>query len=538
MSAKQLSWKDVISAERYVHETEGRKTSKKQSALTPPADSGADDKNPKSEAPVYGNTDLQRDVDRIVFSSAFRRMQGKAQVYIAPQSDYVRNRLTHTLEVVSIARSLASQVFVKLEENDNDFKAATKQVGKPPIRKRELVEAVAAASHMHDIGNPPFGHIGEYAISSWFKEKDALGTTLRSTHPKLYDILQMQRDEFSHFDGNPQGFRIVSQLCGWRKEGGLRLTYLTLASSIKYPWSAKNAPETKKNKFGYFESEAHIFSKVFERLKLCQTKDKITSFVRHPFSYLMEAADDIAYVGSDIEDGFKQGLIPKEEAVKSLENLGRWCLEKLGTKYKNMERNVRARKQPISDQVKYLRSAVTESLIVVCREIFMERYADMLRGEFKGSLIDNAELSKAGKDYKTKEAYEAAKNLSRKYVYNSKAKTVNEQGAYQIVRFMLDEYSNAVEEYLQVKGTGWKRKLNEKSENALTNMHRIYDAADLTDEIESNEDKNRVNFRIKSIKDMSPINQYRTMIDFISGMTDAHAIRLSRTMRGGTIGTR
>ena len=242
------TWKDVLNGERFFANTQKTQSIKNGASYS----------------------DLQRDIDLVVFSSSFRRMQRKAQVYIAPKSDFVRNRLTHTLEVSAFSRLLSGLILEKLEADDKDFRAAKKEKrfsNGRKLSKRDIVDGISAACHAHDIVNPPFGHVGEFAIRSWFKEKTKDIRT-EETHSELNAILKNKNIlwDFRHFDGNPQGFRILTRLEGWRDRGGLRLTHLTLASFVKYPRGSNK----KTNKFGYFGSEKEYFHSLFEEMKLCK----------------------------------------------------------------------------------------------------------------------------------------------------------------------------------------------------------------------------------------------------------------------------
>jgi dGTPase len=477
-------------------------------------------------------SEMQNDVTAILNSSAFRRMQRKAQVYIAPDNDFVRNRLTHTLEVAEVARMLSSLVFIELDKNaarlvegdnkyvDDEFSAALPTKGGRGVRKRDLTESIAAAAYMHDIGNPPFGHVGEFAISSWFEDHARKGDSVDAFYK--CNARQGNMDEadfFTHFDGNPQGFRIVTRLLGWKELGGLELTYTTLATSMKYPWGAGEGTDnhSKKEKYGFFETERTTAKKIFEKMNLVDGK----KLIRHPFSYLMEAADDIAYCLSDVEDGWKSGLIDFNIALDALGDLARPRL-----KHSRYEEMLKKRQDTVlnSDKIKFLRMTATHNLIYLCKQTFLDNLQGVLMegnpllkiaadgSEKLAGLIDMCELSSQ---------VEAARTLSRKYVYSSPQKVLNEQGAYQTVRQLLEIYSSAIEKFHREKSSA-----DSRTKNLIANLYRVYE--DVSDE----------NVRWQSIVEKSPLLHYRALVDLISGMTDHRAIQVLSKLQGLSINSK
>src|SRR5512143_3040471 len=243
-------------------------------------------------------TDFQRDFDRIVFSAAFRRLQDKTQVFPLSQSDYVRTRLTHSLEVSSVGRTLGTKV------------------GDSVIRRHRLQEVypqdfgatVAAACLAHDIGNPPFGHSGEDAIRLWF----ATSTTGKDVLEQLNPV---QQEDFLRFEGNAQGFRLIARLQSPDNRGGMQLTCATLGTFTKYPrasWLEGTEPAgIAFKKFGFFQDDADLFAEMAGELGL--TNVAPGAWRRHPLAYLVEAADDICYRIIDIEDAFRLSQLPYEE---------------------------------------------------------------------------------------------------------------------------------------------------------------------------------------------------------------------------------
>lgn len=231
-------------------------------------------------------SDFHKDHDRIVFSSPFRRLGRKTQVHPLTANDHVHTRLTHSIEVGSVGRSLGIRVGQLIKDRLPNH-----------ISPYDLGAIVQAACLAHDIGNPPFGHAGEYAIRDWFR---------REEHAYLLQHLtKSARLDLQTFEGNAQGFRVVAQLENHRFKGGMRLTFATLGTLLKYPWTAEHAKES--GKFSCYQSEKHLLKEVAQELGLIKIgPDK---WVRHPLSYLMEAADDICYTVMDLEDGFEIGML-------------------------------------------------------------------------------------------------------------------------------------------------------------------------------------------------------------------------------------
>ena len=260
-------------------------------------------------------TEFEKDYHRIISSSAFRRLQDKTQVFPLDQSDYIRTRLTHSLEVSSFAKSLGQNVGSRIlqEQLDPEFTLQTQM---------DISDVLQCAGLLHDIGNPPFGHFGESAIQDWFRTHM---DTLQYDGKPLSEVLnpQMQAD-FTHFEGNTQALRVVSKLHILVDEHGMNLTKALLGTMIKYPGSSLEINYDKKDpnrdirhkKMGYFYAERELFTDI--------QKSTGTNGHRHPLSFLLEAADDIAYTTADIEDAVKKGLIDYETLLQELREL---CLK-------------------------------------------------------------------------------------------------------------------------------------------------------------------------------------------------------------------
>lgn len=309
-------------------------------------------------------SDFQRDFDRMIFSSPFRRLQNKTQVFPLPGSIFVHNRLTHSLEVSSVGRSMANEVALSMQQ---------KYAG-----NRELIEKihnigdiVAVACLCHDLGNPPFGHSGEKTISTFFSE--GKGMELRSK------LSPREWADFVHFEGNANSFRLLThQFCG-RRKGGFAMTYSTLASIVKYPHTSLLA-SGKGGKFGFFASEEETYRKVAGELGIPELEPG--RFARHPLVYLMEAADDICYQIMDIEDAHKLKILSLHEVTDLF--LGFFPEEERQRKRRAMDHLT----DP-NEKVAYLRSGVIGTLVKACARNFTENEEVLLNGEYSGSLISN-----------------------------------------------------------------------------------------------------------------------------------------------------
>jgi dGTPase len=247
-----------------------------------------------------GHTSFERDFDRVLFSRPFRRLQDKTQVFPMPANDHVHNRMTHSLEVASVGRSLGKRAGYEV----------IRRHGLDGYHAADLGDIVAAACLMHDLGNPPFGHAGEDAIGAWFRGAE------------LPELSEHEREDLRNFEGNAQTFRIVARLENHPGEGGMQLTCATLAAVAKYP---QPAPERRRRagvahkKFNYFASETALFAEVAERVGLAEVAPGV--WRRHPLAWLVEAADDICFHILDAEDGWLLGLFAYEEIVELLRPL-------------------------------------------------------------------------------------------------------------------------------------------------------------------------------------------------------------------------
>jgi dGTPase len=251
---------------------------------------------PSTARPPGKRSVFEKDYDRIVYSPSFRRLQNKTQVHTLSHNDHVRNRLTHSLESSTLARSMGLRIGHWLRESKQE-----------PIEREDIASCVQAAALAHDIGNPPFGHAGEYAIQRWFKKEADNGTRL--------SLSEEEKSDFLLFNGNAQGFRVLTRFSSRNGERGIQLTCAVLASFVKYPHSFKR--EGKKGKDpGLFWKDAELYGLIAERLHIPKLSASQNLWARHPLVFLVEAADDAAYLTADIEDGVELGLISVERAIE------------------------------------------------------------------------------------------------------------------------------------------------------------------------------------------------------------------------------
>lgn len=419
-------------------------------------------------------TQFQRDYDRLIFSAPFRRMQNKTQVFPLPGSVFVHNRLTHSLEVSSVGRSLGidtGQVLMKRHpELDASFATS-------------LGAIVSAACLAHDLGNPPFGHAGEKAISSFFSEGE--GRRLQDyVAPATGERLTpSQWNDITRFDGNANAFRILTHQFHGRRRGGFVMTYPTLAAIVKYPFSSSFST---KNKFGFFESERDAYKKIADEMGLfcLENRDGLIKYVRHPLAYLVEAADDICYEIMDIEDAYKLRLLTFDETRDLL----------LGFFEGEQRENVKNAYSYVTDEnekIVYFRSCVINCLEHECVRVFLENEKAILAGQFKGSLIDHIAEVPA-------RAYKECSRVAVSRVYSSKDVLDIELAGYHIIYTLLGLMVEAV--------LSPEKKYSELLLSRVSSQYQI-NAPTLYGRI-------------------------MAVIDFVSGMTDVFSLDMYRKING------
>jgi dGTPase len=322
---------------------------------------------------------FQRDFDRLIFSSAFRRLQNKTQVFPLPGTAFVHNRLTHSLEVASVGRSLGKMIGERISEgfrgNEEVFE----------FYRYELANVIAAGCLAHDIGNPAFGHSGEKAISAYFIENAAQPVGGRPLKEHFSDA---EWADLTAFEGNANAVRILTHSFRGRFRGGFGLTYTTIASILKYPCESTGVSKGSKHrkKYGFFQPEKETVRKIAEELHMPLESSSPLVYARHPFVYLVEAADDICYSIVDMEDAHRLGILTASEVVEAFLEL----IRKVDTTGGEAER-VKGYYEEIGDVnegIAFLRARVINLLTNAAVDVFWEAREAILAGGFNDTLMD------------------------------------------------------------------------------------------------------------------------------------------------------
>lgn len=415
----------------------------------------------------HTRSDFQRDYDRLIFSSPFRRLQNKTQVFPLPGSIFVHNRLTHSLEVSSVGRSMGNEIALRLR----DKYASVSWTQKLDC----LRDIVAAACLCHDLGNPPFGHSGEKTISTYFSEGNGQALKEQVGNREWADLI--------NFEGNANSFRLLTHRFKGRRNGGMAMTYSSLASIVKYPYSSLHAGE--KGKFGFFSSEEEIFRRVATQLGMPETDSG--KFARHPLVYVTEAADDICYQIMDLEDAHKLKIIGLQEVVELL--LGFFG----STDKERMQRMMNHLDDP-NEKIAYLRSNAIGAMVVDCADVFSKNEETILAGELRGTLVDNM-------NPRLKDAYAKCSATAWNKIYCAPEVVDIELAGNRIITYLLDTLMDAV----------------------------------------MNPDKNYSRLLLNIIPgqyDTSASTLYeriQSVLDHISGMTDVYALDLFRKLNGHSL---
>tara|TARA_R110000751_G_scaffold155796_2_gene261251 strand:- start:45792 stop:47123 length:1332 start_codon:yes stop_codon:yes gene_type:complete len=354
------------------------------------------------------------DYDRVIFSSAFRSLQDKTQVIPLSKTSFVHTRLTHSLEVSVVGRSLGRIVGKEI------LKKHPQLQGVHGYQFNDFGAIVAAAALAHDIGNPPFGHSGEKAIGDYFLNGNGKRFKNQLSEKEYQDLVA--------FEGNANGFKILTESKNG-VEGGLRLTFATLGAFMKYPKQSlpkKPTSHVADKKFGVFQSDTDFFNEVVSELGLLNRNDN--GFARHPLAYLVEAADDICYTIIDFEDGINLGLIEEEIALEYLINLVRDSLKK----------DIYSRLRTVQDRLAYLRSLAINTLISEAATIFIENEEEILNGTFSEALLDRSQYRAQIADII---------KISVEKVYQSTEVTEKEIAGYTILTTLLEALTTAFENY-------------------------------------------------------------------------------------------
>jgi len=441
-----MNWKQLLSAKRW----------------------GYEERIPNEQ--FDARSEFQRDYDRLIFSSPFRRLQNKTQVFPLPGAVFVHNRLTHSLEVASVGRSLG-RLFYNLMKKQNP------NIDTEIPYLQEVGNIISAACLSHDLGNPAFGHSGEAAISSFFIEGKGL---------KYREMVSdKQWADLTHFEGNSNALRILTHAFNGKDKKGFALTYSTLASIVKYPCAAIDGHVKgvlHRKKYGFFEPEKESYEKIATELGIAKDPNNSSGYLRHPLVYLVEAADDICYNIIDLEDAHHLKILSYQEVEDLLlplcggEDL-RHRLDSLNEK---------------ASRVELLRAKAINTLINGCAEAFVLYQDEILAGTFEKSLVDALNVDIV-------EQMKVISKISVAQIYNAPTVVQIEIAGYRVMNSLLEEFVPA---YLKTNKTIFDKKL----------------VAMIPEQFHTN--------------NQDAYSKIRAVLDFVSGMTDVYAVDLYRKIKG------
>lgn len=428
--------------------------------------------------------EFDKDYSRIISSSSFRRLQDKTQVYPLKRGDFVRTRLTHSLEVSHIASSIGKSIEKYLQRED-----------------QKISSLLSVTGLIHDLGNPPFGHSGEYIIQDFFKEY-----LKKSGYDNI--LTNIQKEDLLCFDGNVQTFRILRKLQYLGDKDSYNLTYATLATIMKYPTNSvegnkKDKGKLIERKFGYFDSEKSDYDKIFEEMGI---KGK-----RHPITFLLEAADDIAYCVADIEDGVQKKFITLQDLKNMLKKIGRKSLEvqELLEKIKEYEeKNKEIENSSLFEKivVQKIKIYIQGKMIQEVIKSFIKNEEFILNGDFNKELLDDGAY---------KEIKDGLKNLAKNKIFQSKERVFTDILAAKVLRKLLNIFIEGMIDWLN---NGEEASLTSRNIRVLISENYI-----INYESELKECKNKGDEIYTTLK---------LCVDFISGMTDQFAVDLYKKLQG------
>lgn len=421
------------------------------------------------------------DYKRIVTSPAFRRLQDKTQVFPLERNDFVHSRLTHSIEVAMIARELASNIVNYLEEHhkiNNGYKA-------------QICRVVENASLIHDIGNPPFGHFGEFIIRDWFIKNSE----------KLFTNNSKYLEDFINFEGNAQALRIITKLHNFHGDNGMNLTSATLNTIIKYTRGSnqkKNTDLITHKKIGFFLSEEDIFSTITSNTKV--------GLHRHPLTFILEAADDIAYLSADIEDAIEKELFTFDYFIESLKKYNEQYGNSTNNKYL-MELINQYDKEKTTRHDFFLDIRI--KLMSAAKFSFTRNYDKIMKGEYHKDLFHQSY---------SETLHDALGKFAREYIFINKNILKLEVSGASIINSLLDIFVNAILHHKDL--TKIDNKFDEKIINLISTSHKkVYQYI-----FEQNKDKDDEDYLL--------YHRLLMITDFISGMTDSYAQDLYLTLSG------
>ena len=420
---------------------------------------------------VPGRSPFQQDFDRISFSSAFRRLQDKAQVFPLAENDYVRTRLTHSMEVACVGRSLGTGVGVYVCDNHK----------LDAIQPSDIGAIVAAASLAHDIGNPPMGHSGEETIRDWFCHS-TIGMSMKN---KMTD---KEKADIVNYEGNAQGFRVLAKLQMPDNDGGMQLTCATLAAFAKYPIEAiginKSAGVGSK-KFNFFNDDRDLFAQVAANTGLRKLPGQDYGWCRHPLVFLVEAADDISYHIVDFEDGHKLGIISYDEIQELFMNV---------INKPELEKDIENLKDPIR-KVEFMRAKAIGTLIGQVIEAFIDNHDKILAGELNQPLVELIP---------SRDALKKIQQRSIDDIYTYQRAVEIEAAGFELTEGLLNTFAAAINDHAENENPSYR------SQKMLKLIPEKY----------------------RNINPDSPYLRLLNLLDFISSMTDSYAVALYKKIKG------
>ena len=515
MKKYRMNWKNLLSVN-----SQRPRSSRKRNGQEEPEEAFN-----KSKEKSYSDlrSDFERDYHRILSSASFRRLQDKTQVFPLEKNDFIRTRLTHSIEVSSFARSLAQSVADEIirKNLDDDFGHE---------EANGITNILASSGLLHDIGNPPFGHFGEDTVRAWFiknlekiKIKDSQGG-----YKKLNEILNAQMcHDFINFEGNAQAIRVVSKLHFLVDENGMNLTFALLNTLIKYPVDSlhidKKSGDIKTKKMGYYYSEKELFESIVKSTGTYN--EKTGEIYRHPLTFLLEAADDIAYCTADIEDGMKKGFISFENLIESLKvNVPED--ERL---YKNLITYKKYAKEKSYDSPELYavqRWIVSIQGIFISSVVnsFIENYEQIMNGEFKTDLFKGTEAEKLLK---------VLKNSAFEEVFESKAILKMEIAANNIINYFLTNFVNSVlywdtpyEDEMAGIDSKYIAILSENQRHIYKYYSELFEKNIKSQDLKGDKEKEEEIFAYKLYLRLLLVT------DYISGMTDSFIKTLYQELTG------
>ena len=429
-------------------------------------------------------THFQRDYDRLIFSSAFRRLQNKTQVFPLPGNTFVHNRLTHSLEVASVGRSLGAitgEYLSGLEEVKNSTAVE--------FYRYDLSSVIAAACLAHDVGNPPFGHSGEKAISSFF---------LQNSHKPidgsfLIDLFSDKEwADLINFEGNANAFHLLTYGYNGKLDAGMQLTYTTLAAILKYPCEANAIDKSKKHlkKYGFFHLDTDRFMDVVNHTHMIVDEGVGISYKRHPFVYLVEAADDICYRIIDLEDAHRIGILSSETAKDAMINTIKDLSDDANAAVRKIQKTLSS-VTDINEQISYLRAKCISALIQRASQAFIQHREAIISGQWNNTLLDTIEADSP--------ALAHINDLSIRRIYDHHSVIAVEIAGYKVLAEILDIFVSAIL-------TSAKTPLQKKALLLIPEQFKK--------------------------KDVSPYEKVLNIVDYVAGMTDGYATEMYRNFMG------